>query len=217
MTPYIGKGGDYWAQRLWSSCLSKRPSCLCKWGRSIARRWQASSSVSLVSGGPTLLWVQFTCNITNVHYIWGRVEGSKNSTSSVFMFQARYATLIHHMGGSIRKEFSANITHVIAKTTRGDKYRYAADMGLPILSEDWLENAWSKRYDNDFHATVGLVSSSPHSGYFFVCFEAYHNFVCRCRTSIVCRRSSRATWLWLAFKLKMITTWGTWLWKMVRS
>ncbi|KAG1702356.1 Protein ECT2 [Nymphon striatum] len=63
---------------------------------------------------------------------------------------ARYVNLVHHMGGSIKKEFKKEVTHVIAKTVRGDKYRYAANMGLPILSEEWIDNAWSNCQDPNF-------------------------------------------------------------------
>jgi len=33
------------------------------------------------------------------------------------------ADLVHRMGGSIRKEFSAKITHLVANGTSGEKYR----------------------------------------------------------------------------------------------
>ena len=38
-------------------------------------------------------------------------------------FQSRLADLIHHMGGSIRKDFSFRITHLVANCTSGEKFR----------------------------------------------------------------------------------------------
>ena len=35
----------------------------------------------------------------------------------------RLADLVHHMGGSIRKDFSSRVTHLVANATSGNKYR----------------------------------------------------------------------------------------------
>lgn len=32
-------------------------------------------------------------------------------------------TLVHHMGGIIRKDFSSKVTHLVANSTQGDKFR----------------------------------------------------------------------------------------------
>jgi len=37
--------------------------------------------------------------------------------------QIHMADLVHRMGGSIRKDFSAKITHMVANSTSGEKYR----------------------------------------------------------------------------------------------
>lgn len=37
--------------------------------------------------------------------------------------QSRMAELVHHMGGSIRKDFSSRVTHLVANCTGGEKYR----------------------------------------------------------------------------------------------
>ena len=37
--------------------------------------------------------------------------------------QSRLADLVHHMGGSIRKDFSSRVTHLVANCTGGEKYR----------------------------------------------------------------------------------------------
>ncbi|XP_073771882.1 protein ECT2 isoform X5 [Danio rerio] len=61
--------------------------------------------------------------------------------------------LVHHMGGTIRKDFdSAKVTHLIARSTHGEKYRLAVCMGTPILTPDWIRKAWEHRDDINFHA-----------------------------------------------------------------
>uniref|UniRef100_A0A9J7XI42 Epithelial cell transforming 2 n=1 Tax=Cyprinus carpio carpio TaxID=630221 RepID=A0A9J7XI42_CYPCA len=61
--------------------------------------------------------------------------------------------LVHHMGGTIRKEFdSAKVTHLIARSTHGEKYRLAVCMGTPILTPEWIHKAWEHRDDINFHA-----------------------------------------------------------------
>ncbi|XP_051967038.1 protein ECT2-like isoform X1 [Xyrauchen texanus] len=61
--------------------------------------------------------------------------------------------LVHHMGGTIRKDFdSAKVTHLIAHSTHGEKYRLAVCMGTPILTPEWIRKAWDHRDDINFHA-----------------------------------------------------------------
>ncbi|XP_041913360.1 protein ECT2 isoform X1 [Alosa sapidissima] len=60
--------------------------------------------------------------------------------------------LVHHMGGTIRKDFSAKVTHLVAHSTHGEKYRLAVCMGTPILTPDWIRKAWEQRDDINFHA-----------------------------------------------------------------
>ncbi|TRY76136.1 hypothetical protein DNTS_027384, partial [Danionella cerebrum] len=62
--------------------------------------------------------------------------------------------LVHHMGGTIRKDFdSTKVTHLIARSTHGEKYRLAVCMGTPILTPDWIRKAWEHRDDVHFHAS----------------------------------------------------------------
>ncbi|XP_056591573.1 protein ECT2 isoform X1 [Triplophysa dalaica] len=62
--------------------------------------------------------------------------------------------LVHHMGGAIRKDFdSAKVTHLIAHSTHGEKYRLAVCMGTPILTPEWIRKAWEHRNDINFHAS----------------------------------------------------------------
>ncbi|XP_063057904.1 protein ECT2 isoform X1 [Engraulis encrasicolus] len=60
--------------------------------------------------------------------------------------------LVHHMGGTIRKDFSAKVTHLVAHSTHGEKFRLAVCMGTPILTPEWILKAWEHRDDIDFHA-----------------------------------------------------------------
>ncbi|XP_049443974.1 protein ECT2 isoform X3 [Epinephelus fuscoguttatus] len=60
--------------------------------------------------------------------------------------------LVHHMGGTIRKDFSTKVTHLIAYSTHGEKYRLAVCMGTPILTPSWIHMAWERRDDVHFHA-----------------------------------------------------------------
>ncbi|XP_066503593.1 protein ECT2 isoform X2 [Hoplias malabaricus] len=64
----------------------------------------------------------------------------------------KLVNLVHHMGGTIRKDFSAKVTHLIAHSTHGEKYRLAVCMGTPILTPDWIHKAWEHRDDINFHA-----------------------------------------------------------------
>ncbi|MEQ2256253.1 hypothetical protein ILYODFUR_022418, partial [Ilyodon furcidens] len=60
--------------------------------------------------------------------------------------------LVHHMGGAIRKDFNSKVTHLVACSTHGEKYRLAVCMGAPILSPSWILNAWERRDNVHFHA-----------------------------------------------------------------
>uniref|UniRef100_A0A3B5PZ81 Epithelial cell transforming 2 n=1 Tax=Xiphophorus maculatus TaxID=8083 RepID=A0A3B5PZ81_XIPMA len=60
--------------------------------------------------------------------------------------------MVHHMGGTIRKDFSAKVTHLVAYSTHGEKYRLAVCMGTPIFSPSWIQKAWEKRDHVHFHA-----------------------------------------------------------------
>ncbi|KAL1022457.1 hypothetical protein UPYG_G00027870 [Umbra pygmaea] len=60
--------------------------------------------------------------------------------------------LVHHMGGAIRKDFSSKVTHLIAHSTHGEKYKLAVCMGTPILTPTWIHKAWEHRDDVQFRA-----------------------------------------------------------------
>ena len=49
------------------------------------------------------------------------------------------------MGGSIRKDFSARVTHLVSNCCGGEKYRVAVSMGTHIMSEEWVHRCWQMR------------------------------------------------------------------------
>ncbi|XP_076289625.1 protein ECT2-like isoform X5 [Lasioglossum baleicum] len=55
--------------------------------------------------------------------------------------------MIHNMGGSIRKEMGAKVTHLIANCCGGDKYRYAVTFRVPVMSMDWVTALWNAKND----------------------------------------------------------------------
>lgn len=56
------------------------------------------------------------------------------------------------MGGSIRKDMSAKVTHLIANVSGGDKYQYAATFRVPVMNMQWVYDSWEKRTDDTFFA-----------------------------------------------------------------
>lgn len=55
--------------------------------------------------------------------------------------------MIHCMGGSIRKDMGAKVTHLIANCCGGDKYRYAVTFRVPIMSMNWVVSLWDAKND----------------------------------------------------------------------
>uniref|UniRef100_G3NBI7 Epithelial cell transforming 2 n=1 Tax=Gasterosteus aculeatus aculeatus TaxID=481459 RepID=G3NBI7_GASAC len=66
--------------------------------------------------------------------------------------EKKLVNLVHHMGGTIRKDFSTKVTHLVAYSTHGEKYRLAVCMGTPILTPSWIHKAWERRDDVHFNA-----------------------------------------------------------------
>ncbi|XP_008172807.2 protein ECT2 isoform X4 [Chrysemys picta bellii] len=64
----------------------------------------------------------------------------------------KLVTLVHHMGGIIRRDFSSKITHLVANSTQGDKFRLAVSLGTPIVKAEWIYKAWERRNEIDFCA-----------------------------------------------------------------
>ncbi|XP_047303587.1 protein ECT2 isoform X9 [Homo sapiens] len=66
----------------------------------------------------------------------------------------RLVTLVHHMGGVIRKDFNSKVTHLVANCTQGEKFRVAVSLGTPIMKPEWIYKAWERRNEQDFYAAV---------------------------------------------------------------
>ncbi|KAM6127585.1 protein ECT2 isoform 4-T4 [Phoenicopterus ruber ruber] len=64
----------------------------------------------------------------------------------------KLVTLVHHMGGIIRRDFSSKVTHLVANSTHGDKFRIAVSLGTPIVKAEWIYKAWEKRNEIAFCA-----------------------------------------------------------------
>nr|XP_032639545.1 protein ECT2 [Chelonoidis abingdonii] len=64
----------------------------------------------------------------------------------------KLVTLVHHMGGIIRRDFSSKVTHLVANSTQGDKFRLAVSLGTPIVKAEWIYKAWERRNEIDFCA-----------------------------------------------------------------
>lgn len=56
------------------------------------------------------------------------------------------------MGGSIRRDMVAKVTHLIANTCGGDKYQYAVTFRVPVMSETWVYAMWEKRNEKALSA-----------------------------------------------------------------
>ena len=50
------------------------------------------------------------------------------------------------MNGSIRKEMDRKVTHLVANSLGGEKYKYATTFNIPIMSESWVTSAWENRH-----------------------------------------------------------------------
>lgn len=57
------------------------------------------------------------------------------------------------MGGSIRKEMGAKVTHLIANCCGGEKYRYAVTFRVPIMSSNWVTALWDMKDDVTCYGT----------------------------------------------------------------
>ncbi|CAG9768830.1 unnamed protein product [Ceutorhynchus assimilis] len=85
--------------------------------------------------------------------------------------------LIHHMGGSIRRDMTAKVTHLIANSCGGDKYQYASTFKVPVMNLQWVIDSWEQhRYDLDFSASqdsfVNMYKLKPFHGA-RVCFLGF--------------------------------------------
>nr|XP_020441510.1 protein ECT2 isoform X2 [Monopterus albus] len=92
---------------------------------------------------------------SDYHYLYkhdNRIVGPPVVLHCAMKKEKNLVNLVHHMGGIIRKDFSTKVTHLIAYSTHGEKYRLAVCMGTPILTPSWIHRAWERRDDVHFHA-----------------------------------------------------------------
>ncbi|XP_069474829.1 protein ECT2 isoform X2 [Ambystoma mexicanum] len=64
----------------------------------------------------------------------------------------KLVNLVHYMGGTIKRDFSSKVTHLVASSTHGDKFRVAVSLGTPIMKSGWILKAWEKRNEVEFRA-----------------------------------------------------------------
>ncbi|VDN60821.1 unnamed protein product [Dracunculus medinensis] len=74
--------------------------------------------------------------------------GVRISLSGLSTRQCRdIVDLVHYMGGSARKKFSASTTHLITEAAIGKAYRMAISMGCIVVHTQWMYAAWAVRDD----------------------------------------------------------------------
>ncbi|XP_075236856.1 epithelial cell transforming 2 pebble [Lycorma delicatula] len=74
---------------------------------------------------------------------------------------ARLIKLIHNMGGSIRKDMSSSVTHLVANKCSGEKYQYALTFRVPVMAASWVHNAWAMRPNIGFNG-ADLQNNAEH-------------------------------------------------------
>uniref|UniRef100_F1KSM6 Protein ECT2 n=1 Tax=Ascaris suum TaxID=6253 RepID=F1KSM6_ASCSU len=86
--------------------------------------------------------------------------------------------LVHFMGGSARKKFSASTTHLITDAAKGKTYRMAISMGCRAVHLRWLHVSWTFRDDTHTSVTapefINQFLVEPFCG-LRIWFVAYHD------------------------------------------
>jgi len=107
---------------------------------------------------------------------------------------ARLLKPIQHMGGSVGKEVGKKVTHVIAKTSMGEKYNYATTFSIPVLTEDWLQTAWDSRENIGYRASTKenheKYKLPPFAGN-VICFYGFENAEVEHMTEILVSNGGR--------------------------
>ncbi|KAG8222519.1 hypothetical protein J437_LFUL004555, partial [Ladona fulva] len=57
------------------------------------------------------------------------------------------------MGGIYLNPFNASVTHLIANAVGSQKYKVAAERGIPIMSEDWVNAVWEAGLKENVNAS----------------------------------------------------------------
>ncbi|KAJ7392798.1 Protein T2 [Desmophyllum pertusum] len=87
----------------------------------------------------------------------------------------RLCNLVHHMGGSIRREFSGRVTQLVANSILGQKYRAAVSLGTTIMTEQWVKKCWERRNElgaNAMDDGMEKFKLMPFHG----CYLSFHGF-----------------------------------------
>lgn len=87
----------------------------------------------------------------------------------------RLCNLVHHMGGSIRREFSGRVTQLVANSIHGQKYRTAVSLGTMIMTEEWVTKCWERRHELEASALdegMEKYKMMP----FHRCYLSFHGF-----------------------------------------
>ncbi|CAF1601547.1 unnamed protein product, partial [Adineta ricciae] len=65
----------------------------------------------------------------------------------------KFSDIVHYLGGSVRKDYSDQVTHVVSFANLGEKYLTAFNMERSeILTEDWLLECWKEKDNRNFDA-----------------------------------------------------------------
>jgi hypothetical protein len=48
------------------------------------------------------------------------------------------------------------VTHLVALSSMGDKYKYATTFSIPVLTEDWLQAAWDNRHNIGYRSVTSF-------------------------------------------------------------
>ncbi|CAG9540973.1 unnamed protein product [Cercopithifilaria johnstoni] len=62
--------------------------------------------------------------------------------------------LVHFMGGSAQRVFSASTTHLITDAAKGKTYRMAVSIGCRVMHLEWLRAAWAARDSIQINVTT---------------------------------------------------------------
>ena len=85
-----------------------------------------------------------------------------NHISKKLKFEIKqYFAWIQWMGGSVLKDISSpRVTHLVTDSCRGEKYRYASTFSIPVMSTEWIKDAWNHRKDVEFTAHSSKFADS---------------------------------------------------------
>ncbi|VDN35565.1 unnamed protein product, partial [Dibothriocephalus latus] len=76
----------------------------------------------------------------------------------------RLASLVHWMGGSVRRRLDADVTHLVAYRCAGEKVRKAAltSTNITTMNASWIESAWGLRTSNPFFDSTEVEFVNKH-------------------------------------------------------